>query len=132
MRVNVTATTGYVEGINQTNFEVIAYVHDDRGLVGRAVLYTSTEYAQQPGEDMNLNLWATSILRGLAARLEETFVYVDQRPPVVLTKHAIERLNDLRVAYRLNLQEPARIDPARTPHVSPGWVFSLPSACHRE
>lgn len=104
MRVNLYVHTSFAEDGGQTYFEVKAYVHDQTGLIGAATLYDNIEFAQQPDEEMNLNLWATAILRGLVARMEDTFVYVDQRPQAVLIQDAIERYKDLRVAYRLNLQ----------------------------
>lgn len=90
MRVNLHATTFFDEHRGKTDFEVEIYVHDEVRLVGHASLYKALEFAQQPDENMNLNLWATALLRGLVARMEETFVYVDERPPAVLMQNAID------------------------------------------
>lgn len=84
MRVNIQAGTLYMPHCDKTQFEVVVYVHDEPGGMGRKVLYKSDAYAQQPDENMNLNLWIVATLRGLVARLEEDFVYTDERPPAVL------------------------------------------------
>lgn len=91
MRVNLFAETSFSPATGKTQFEVRAYVHEDDEPMRTGLLYEEVCFAQQPTEDMNLNLWATAILRGLAARMEETFVYVDNRPPAVLTKTLQER-----------------------------------------
>lgn len=90
MRVNLHVDTSFNPTIGKTEFQVIVYVHTDDNPMGSMTLYDSVDYAQQPDETMNLNLWATAILRGLAARMEETFVYVDQRPEAVLIKNVHE------------------------------------------
>lgn len=90
MRVNLHVTTFFDEHRGKTDFEVEVYVHEETKLVGHITLYKSLEFAQQPDEQMNLNLWATALLRVLVARMEETFVYVDERPSAVLIKNAIE------------------------------------------
>lgn len=91
MHVNLMVDTYFEEDGGQTYFRVHAYVHDETGLIGQAKLYESIEFAQQPHEDMNLNLWATALLRGLVAQMEDTFVYVNQRPQAILIKNAIEQ-----------------------------------------
>lgn len=88
--VNLHIDTSFLPQHGQTKFKVEVYVHPDEGLMRDAILYEEIIFAQQPHEDMNLNLWATSIVRGLAARMEETFIYVDQRPQAILMKDTIE------------------------------------------
>lgn len=88
--VNLHVDTSFHPTGGHTTFKVEVYVHPDDGPMRSAYIYEETIFAQQPHEDMNLNLWATSIVRGLAARMEETFIYVDQRPQAILMKDTIE------------------------------------------
>lgn len=90
MRVNLNVSTFFDERRGKTQFDVDVYVHNESGMIGSIRLLEIMDFAQQPDEDMNLNLWATALLRGLVARMEETFVYVDQRPSAVLIQNAID------------------------------------------
>lgn len=90
MHVNLLVQTTGIEETGKTSFQVVAYVWDKADLQGSITLVERTEFAQIPGEDINLNLWATSLLRGLVARMEETFLWTDQRPEAILMKNAIE------------------------------------------
>lgn len=90
MRVNLNVSTFFDEHRGKTQFDVDVYVHNESGMIGSIRLLEIMDFAQQPDEDMNLNLWATALLRGLVARMEETFVYVDQRPSAVLIQNAID------------------------------------------
>lgn len=90
MHVNLIIQTTGIEDTGKTVFEVTGYVWDKNNLQGSAVIFKETEFAQIPTEEMNINLWATALLRGLVARMEETFLWVDQRPEAVLMKNVIE------------------------------------------
>jgi hypothetical protein len=126
MHVNLAVNTVAFSSSRETRFEVSVFVHDEDRMIGHAKLYSRDEWAQRPDETTNLNLWVTAMLRGLVARLEETFVYVDQRPEALLMKNAIERYKSLWCRSRMTNAGPPIIDPAgRAPDRPAGsclWV----------
>lgn len=93
MRVNMHVDTSFSPVTGRTGFEIRVYAHDDNEHMRHGVIYESVEFAQQPNEDMNLNLWATALLRGLVARMEETFLWVEHRPQAILIEDLGEHKN---------------------------------------
>lgn len=93
MRVNMNVDTSFSPVTGRTGFEIHVYVYDDEGPMRHGVIYESVEFAQQPNEEMNLHLWATALLRGLVARMEETFLWVEHRPQAILIEDLREHKN---------------------------------------
>lgn len=94
MHVNLLVHVIAMEHTAKTDIQVVAHVHEGQEIIGSATLHHLYRQEQRPADDTNLNLWAIAILRGLVANMEETFVYVDQRPPAILIKDAIEQKRD--------------------------------------
>lgn len=90
MHVNLLVHAIASEESGKTDIQVIAHVHDHRDIIGSALLYHSDRQETIPGDETNLNLWATALLRGVVAGMEERFLWTDQRPEATLIKNAIE------------------------------------------
>jgi hypothetical protein len=116
------------------NYVARAFItgHEDDVAVGTEQFWESKITLLDPYEHTNPALWALHALSQASSSLTDSAIAQNQGGQAKLMLDLFEHHKDLCVAYRLNLHRPARIDPAGTPQVPPGWVFSLASTCSRE